>query len=163
MAVSAAPHPPDAGNPYRFLVAIIAVLAVVLVTLPWIFGPRVDILPSPYPGNPFALTLSIANQNLTPFTDIDYMCAGERVESAGVALAHDPKAVREGRRLRLAGRAAMVAHCDMAYFIAQPLKGAGYKLTIQYRIFPWRSVRMSEFHFGATLDGTGHVTGWFQK
>jgi len=160
---SPAPSSAVTRSPYKTLVILIVVLAAVLVALPWIFGPRIELLPSPYPGNPLALTLSIANQNLTPFTDIDYVCTAENVEAASGAFDHDPKAVHAGRRLRLAGRAAMAAKCDMAYFITVPLKGAGYKFTMQYRIFPWRSVRAAEYHFGARLDDAGHVTGWFQK
>ena len=109
--------PGETTNPYRVLLLLIALLAGFLVGFPLIFGPRVEILPSPYPGNPFSLSLGIANQNVTPFSDIAYSCAAEHVEPASGSLAHDPKAVREGLRKRLAGRAEMVARCDTAYFI----------------------------------------------
>jgi hypothetical protein len=149
--------------PYTVLLLLIAFLAGVLLILPWIFGPRVEILPSPYPGNPFSLSLSIANQNLTPFTGIEYSCAAENVEPAGEPLAHDPKAVHEGRRLRLPGREAMAARCDMAYLITAPLKSAQYKLTLHYSVFPWRKIRTSEHYFLAQLDNSGQVTGWSPK
>jgi hypothetical protein len=145
------------------LVLLILLLAAVLATFPLIFGPRVEILPSPYPGNPFSLSLSIADQNLTPFTDLDYSCSTEHVEPASGSLEHDPKAVREGLRKRLPGREAMVALCDTAYFITTPLKSAEYKLMVRYRAFPWPQLRTREYYFRATVDSTGHVTGWTAK
>lgn len=155
------PRPSLRGQaPYKVLLLVIAVLVAALLSFPWIFGPRVEIQPSPYPGNPFSLSLSIANQNLTPFTDLEYTCTSENIEPAGEPLAHDPQAVHRGRRLRLPARTAMAAICDTAYFITAPLKSARYRLTLHYRAFPWRQIRTSEHYFRAQLDGNGHVTGW---
>jgi hypothetical protein len=150
-------------SPYPMLLVLIALLAGTLLILPRVYGPRVDILPSPYPGNPFSLSLSIANQNLTPFTDVQYSCGGEHIEPAGEPLAHDPRVVNQGRRLRLAGRTAMVARCDTAFMIAAPLKSAEYKLTIRYRAFPWPQTFTRQRDFAAQLDGSGQVTGWVAK
>ena len=148
---------------YRALMMLAAFFVALTVIFPLAFGPGVD-LPYPIlPGNPTALTVQISNQNLTPLTNIEYTCALDQLDLTSGVHVSDATMVIRGHIMKLDGRKAINAECQTVYPVNAPIKDAAYKLTLNYRVYPWSKDYTKEYRLAAVVDAEGHVTKWVRK
>lgn len=141
--------------------AVVAVLAAVVVfVFPAIFKPAVE-PPADAPfGSAFSVGVQISNQNATPLTDVVYTCALANLTLADGSKVENAKVLTRGSIRRIRGRQGVPARCEMAYIVNAPLQAAEYRLTLQYRAYPWPQLRTAEYRIAAKLNAKGEVTGW---
>ncbi len=148
---------------YRALTMLATFFVVVLLIFPVLFAPAVD-LPYPLlPANPTSLTVKISNENLTPLTNFEYTCELGALDLKNGVHVTDATVVNKGHIVKFQGRKAITARCETAYLVNAPIKDADYKLTLNYRVYPWNKEYTKEYRLAAVVDGSGHVTKWVRK
>ena len=146
--------------PFRLLLGIAVFFVAVVFVFPGLFNPAVE-APAEVPfGSPFSVGVQISNQNVTPLTDVAYTCEVSNLTLADGSAAGNVKVVTRGSIRKIRGRQGVPGRCEMAYIQTGPLKAAEYRLTLEYRAYPWRRLRTAVYHIAAKLDGQGQVTGW---
>ncbi len=132
----------------------------VVLILPIVTKPRVEPPTQLYLGSPFQMEVRIANQNLTPLTDVEYSCEVSKLTRANGTPVDDAQVLVRGTIRRIQGRQAIPAKCETAYVLNAPVKEAEYNLTLTYRMYPWPQHRTSVYHIAAEFEPNGRVTGW---
>ena len=136
------------------------VTAIVEFGFPLIFGVQVDV-PAALPfASASAMTFRISNQGLTPLTDVEYSCEVATLIRANGSAITDANVLNRGSIRKLAARRAAAGRCQTGYLIAAPLKTVEYRVTVNYRAYPWNRRRTSVFRIAAQFNGKGEVTGW---
>jgi hypothetical protein len=145
------------------LLVIGAVFVAVVFILPIVSGPRVEPPSDLQFGNPSAVAVQVTNQNVTPLTDFKYDCEMSNLTLANGSELTDAKVLVQGNVRKIGGRRATLVRCEAAYFVAAPLKAITYKLTIEYRSYPWRQRRSRAYQIAAQINGDGQIIGWKLK
>jgi len=115
------------------------------------------------PRDPFLLTVTIQNETLLPFRQIEFTCDPTAVELAAGPPLGDYKAVGRGFARVLRARQSMQAQCSVGYPITAPLKRAEYRLSLQYSSFPWMATRTMVQDFAAQLNANGQIEKWVAR
>ncbi|HLH43532.1 MAG TPA: hypothetical protein VKV74_11125 [Bryobacteraceae bacterium] len=134
--------------------------AAVLVVFPIFFGPGVEPPADLQFGNPSAVEIQVSNQNVTPLTDVDYTCELSKLILANGSGITDANVLIRGVIRKIPGRRATTVRCEAAYLVTAPVQAVEYKLTIQYRAYPWRLRRGGMYRIAAQVNGSGQITGW---
>jgi hypothetical protein len=142
------------------LLGVALLFATVVLVFPIIFQPRVEPPTGLQFGNPSSVAVQISNQNVTPFTDVEYSCVISNLTMANGSAVTNAKVLVRSAIRKIEGRQAIRARCETAYIVTAPLKAAEYRLTLTYRAYPWPQQRTSVYLIAAQLDGNGQVTGW---
>ena len=147
-------------GPLEIVLTLAVVCAIVLLVFPLISALRVDVPGEISFGSASALTLTIANPNLTPLTNVEYTCEVSKLALADGSAVTNADALNRGDVRKIAGRRAVAGRCQTAYLVTSPLKTAEYKLTVTYHAYPWPQQRTDVYRISAQFDGKGNVTGW---
>jgi hypothetical protein len=150
-------------GPYRILLTMALLFVAVVFVFPVVFGPGVEPPTDLQFGNPSAVAVQISNQNLTPFMDVDYTCELAKLILADGSAATDAKVLIRGVIRKMEGRRAAIVRCEAAYIVTAPVQAVEYKLTIQYRPYPWRLRRCGVYKNVALINGNGQITGWKRR
>jgi hypothetical protein len=97
---------------------------------------------------------------VTPLTDVVYTCEISNLALADGSIVSNAKVLTHGSIRKIQGRQGVPAHCESGYLPSAPLKAAEYRLTLEYRAYPWPQLRTAIYRIAAKLDGKGQVTGW---
>src|SRR5215469_3625039 len=164
---SASPERPEKRSrfrgPYRILLAMAVLFATVVFVFPIAFRPGVEPPADLQFGNPSAVAVQISNQNLTPFTDVDYTCELAKLILADGSAATNAQVLIRGVIRKMEGRRAAIVRCEAAYIVTAPVHAVEYRLTIEYRPYPWRLRRSGVYQIVAQINGNGQITGWKLK
>jgi len=144
----------------RLLLIVAVVAGVVILVFPIIFTPRIDVPKGLQYASASSLELRISNQNLTPLTDVGYICEVSKLTLADGSAVENAKVVVRANIRRLRGRQATAGRCEASAIVSGPVKTAEYKLTMTYRSFPWPQLRTSVYRIDAQVNAKGEVTGW---
>lgn len=145
---------------YRLLFIVAVLILVMVFVFPIIFKPVVEAPTKVQFGSPSSVQISISNHNLTPLTDIEYSCELSMLMLSNGTEVKDANVLIRGIIRKIPGRRATAARCETAYIVTGAIKKAEYKLTLTYRMYPWRQHRTSVFLITAQIDGQGRVAGW---
>ncbi len=151
---------PGLRGPYRLLVIVAIVFAIVILGFPLVFGARVEPPTNLRLGSPFSMEVRITNPDVTPLTDVEYSCEVSKLTLASGAEVSGARILIRGTARKISGRSAIAAPCETAYIVNAPVKTAEYKLTLTYRTFPWPQRRTRVYHIAAQIEPNGRVTGW---
>jgi len=154
------PSRPLFRGPLRLLLIMAIVFAIFVFLSPIVFEPRVEPPTKMELGSPSSMQVHIANQNVTPLTDIEYSCEVSKLTLASGTEVTDAKVLVRGTIRRLPGRQAIAEPCETAYVLNTPVGSAEYKVTLTYRMYPWRQFRTSVYRIAAQIAPNGRVTGW---
>jgi hypothetical protein len=161
---SQSPKPPAPRSRLRGAYRLLLVLAVlglaVFFIFPLVFKPGVEPPTDLQFGNPSSVVIQVSNQNLTPLTDLEYTCELSDMTPANGSAITDAKVLVRGAVRRMQGRSAIAVRCEAAYLVTAPLKAAEYKLTLNYRMYPWPQRRSSVYRIAAQINANGQITGW---
>jgi hypothetical protein len=147
----------------RPLIVLATVAITVLIVFPLTFGLNVEAPTERFPGNPFVLEVRISNENVTPFTNVEFSCQAADIALASGAQVNDAKVLNQAKIRRFPARRAVRERCETAYLIDAPLKSLEFQVVLKYRVYPWPVDRTVEHRFAAKIDSSGHVTGWTRK
>lgn len=145
---------------YRLLFLVAVLGLTVAFLFPLIFKPAVEAPSKVQFGSPSSVSISIANENMTPVTDVEYSCEVSKLQLSDGTEVRNANVLIRGIIRRIQGRNATTARCETAYILNAPVKQAEYKLTLTYRMYPWRQRRTSIYHITAQIDDKGRVQGW---
>lgn len=148
------------GGPYRLVFSLSILVGMVVIVFPILFRPGVEPVNDLQYGSPFAVTVQISNQSLTPLMDVEYSCEVSRLTLANGTEVRDAKVVARGAVRRMTARRMLTAHCETAYIVNAPVRVVEYKLTLSYRSFPWPQRRTGVYYIGTEVSGKGQITGW---
>lgn len=156
--------PPPAGARLRarlsLLLSIAAAFLVVVFVFPVAFPLHIDVPEHVQFGSASSLMFEIANQNLTPVTNVEYGCEVAQLTLANGSAVTNANTLSRGYIPKIGGRHGVPGRCQTGYFVAAPLRAAEYRLTITYRPYPWPRRRTQVVRISAVLDGKGELTGW---
>jgi hypothetical protein len=148
---------------YRLLLTVAVFMAAVGLVFPLVFKPSVEPPDNLTTGNPLSIHVLVANQNMTPITDVEYTCEVSKLtQPDGTAIAGANTLVRS-TILKIPGREALREPCETTYVAGGPIQAAEYKVTISYRMYPWPTNRTAVYYVVAHVAGSGRVTGWTVK
>lgn len=145
---------------YRLLFIVAVLGLTVALIFPLIFKPVVAAPSKVQFGSPSSVYVSIANQNVTPVTDVEYSCEVSKLQLSNGTDVKNANVLIRGIIRKIPGRHATAARCETAYILNDPVKDAEYKLTLTYRMYPWRQHRTSMYQIIAQIDDKGRVEGW---
>jgi len=145
---------------YRLLLGMAALLVALVFIFPIVFRPAVEPPAEVQFGSPSSVGVQISNQNVTPLTDVAYACEVSNLTLADGSKVGNVKVLTRGSIRKIRGRQGVPARCEMAYIQSAPLKAAEYRLTLEYRAYPWPQLRTAVYRIAAKLNGEGQVTGW---
>ena len=134
--------------------------AVVIFALPLVFMPRIRVPTGLQYATPSSMEFRIENQNFTPLTDVDYVCQISKLTVANGSTLEGATAVIRGRIRKIPGRRSVLGRCETGSIVAAPIKSAEYKLTVNYKAYPWPQQRTVVHQIDAEVSGKGEVTGW---
>ena len=134
----------------------------VVLIFPLVFEPVVQLRAESPSGNPFSIQLLVANQNMTPVTDVEYTCEVSTLTKPGGAEVTGAGVLIRGTIRTIPGRRAIAEPCETA-FVEGPVQTAEFKVTISYRMYPLPKHRTSVHYVAAQVDRNGRVTGWRVK
>jgi hypothetical protein len=137
-----------------------ALFATVVFGFPIAFRPGVEPPTDLQFGNPSAVAVQISNRNLTPFTDVDYNCELAKMILADGSAPTNAKVLIRGVIRKMEGRRAALVRCEAAYIVTAPVQAVEYRLTIEYRPYPWPLRRRGMYQIVAQINGSGQITGW---
>jgi hypothetical protein len=158
---SAEPGPlPPKQLSRRKLLSSVAILVVGLTVGMLVSRPSIATPAFADPRDPFSLTVTIHNETLLPFRQIEYTCDATTVELVSGSPPSDYRAVGRGFARILRARQAIRAECGVSYPIAAPLKKAEYRLSMLYSSFPWLTKRTLVQDFSAQLNANGQIEKW---
>ncbi|GEM_PF-3200370 len=142
------------------LLTLAFVFLIVAFLFPLVFGLQIEV-PSRVPfGSASSMAFEIANQNLTPVTNVEYTCEIAKLVTASGAPIHEPRVLSRGNFRKIAGRRGVTGRCQTGYLITAPLRTAEYQLTVTYRVYPWPQPFTRTARLSAEINGTGEVIGW---
>jgi len=127
---------------------------------PLVFQPGIELPSNLQLGSPFSMQVRVANQNVTPLTDVEYSCEVSTLTLASGAEVTDARVLIRGTIRKIGGRQAVAEPCETAYVPNAPVKTAEYKLTLTYRMYPWPQRRTAIYHIAAEIESNGRVSGW---
>lgn len=142
------------------LLALAAVFLIVAFGFPLLFPLRIAVPSSLQFSSASSMTFEIANENLTPLTDIEYTCEISKLELSAGSPVKDANVVTRGSIRKIGGHHGAAGRCQTGYFVAAPLKTAEYRVTVTYRPYPWPRRRTRVVRISAQLNGQGELTGW---
>jgi hypothetical protein len=145
---------------YRVLGVLAVFAAIVVFIFPLIFRPGVEPPTELAFASPFSMALLISNQNITPLTDVEYSCEVSNLTLANGSEVKDAKVLVRGSIRKIPGRRAIPGRCETAYIVGAPLKAVEYRLTLNYKTYPWPQRRTAVYRIAAQISGAGQVTGW---
>ena len=148
------------SGPYRILLTIAALFAAVIFVFPIVFKPGVEPPTDLQFGNPSAVEIQVSNQNVTPLTDVDYTCELSKMVLANGSAITNANVLIRGVIRKIPGRRATTVRCQAAYIVTAGVQAVEYKLTIQYRPYPWPMRRAGVYQIVAQVNGNGQITGW---
>lgn len=158
------PLAPRAASRLRarlYLALTLAVVFLIVVFLfPLIFELRIDVPSQVQFGNASSVMFEIANQNLTPLTNVEYTCEISTLITANGPPVSAPPVLSRGRFPKIASRQGVRGQCQAGYLITASVKTVEYRLTVTYRASPWPQQRTRVARISAQINGKGEVTGW---
>lgn len=156
--------PPARGSrfrgPIRLIVVLIVLAAMMILVVPLVSSPRVDVPSDLEFGNASSVQFQISNQNLTPLLDVEYTCQIAKLNLANGSAVPNEKVLIRGSIRKIGGRSAAAARCQSAYLVTSPLQAAEYKMTLTYHAYPWHRQRSSVYQIVAKVNAKGDVVGW---
>ncbi len=156
-----APRPASRLRARLSLALTVAIVFLIVVFLfPVIFELRIDVPSQVQFGSPSSVMFEIANQNLTPLTNVEYTCEISTLITANGPAANAPSVLSRGRFPRIASRQGVRGQCQTGYLVSAPVKTVEYRLTVTYRASPWPQLRTRVARISAQVNGKGEVTGW---
>ena len=147
-------------GPYGILLTVAALFAAVVFVFPIVFRPGVEPPTDLQFGNPSAVEIQVSNQNVTPLTDVDYTCELSKMVLANGSALTNANVLIRGVIRKIPGRRATTVRCEAAYIVTAGVQAVEYKLTIQYRPYPWPMRRSGVYQIVAQINGNGEITGW---
>ena len=149
------------------ILIFVLTLALGVIGTPLIFGLSVqDPLPV-FAGEPFSIPFEITNQNVLPYSDIDYSCdIDEAVLVRGQHLRRIRATPADSFRPVLYGFHSMTARCENQYIFPPDEKfvRADISLTIGYRPMLWPIRRTMAKTYTAIINPrSGHIERWVPK
>ena len=162
--VSASAEVPRETSRFRarltLLLTIGVLFLIVVFIFPLIFQLRIDVPANVQFGSASSMMFEIANQNLTPLTNVEYSCEVSNLILLNGSTVKDANVLSRGSFRKIGARRGAAGRCQTAYLLTAPLKAMEYKLTITYRTYPWPQERTRAARITAQLNGKGEVTGW---
>lgn len=141
-------------------ITLAIVFLIVVFLFPVIFELRIDVPSQVQFGSPSSVMFEIANQNLTPLTNVEYTCEVSTLITANAGPVRATPVLSRGRFPRIASRQGVRGQCQTGYLVTAPVKTVEYRLTVTYRASPWPQLRTRIARIAAQLNGKGEVTGW---
>lgn len=158
------PVAPRAGSRLRARLSLGISLAVafliVVFLFPLIFELRIDVPSQVQFGSPSLVMFEIANQNLTPLTNVEYTCEISTLITSNATPLSATPVLSRGRFPKIASRQGVRGQCQMGYLVTAPVKKVEYRLIVTYRASPWPQLRTRIARISAQINGKGEVTGW---
>lgn len=133
---------------------------IVVFVFPLIFRPGIEPPKDVRFASPFSVPIQISNQNMTPLTDVEYVCEISRLTLAGGSEVANAKVLIRGKIRNLPGRRGVMGRCETASIASGPLAAAEYKLTLSYRTYPWPQRRTTVYRITAQIGSDGQVKSW---
>jgi hypothetical protein len=146
-------------GPIRILVVLSALFATMVFIFPLIFRPGIEAPADPRFASPFSVPVRIANRNITPLTDVEYVCEISKLTLAHSSAIDRAKVLTRGTFRNLPGHRAAMGRCETAYVGGGPLEAAEYTLTLTYKTYPWPQRRSAVYRVVAQISD-GQVKSW---
>lgn len=145
--------------PLSLLLTLAVVFLIVVFGFPIVFQLQIEVPSHVQFASASSVMFEIANQNLTPLTNVEYTCELSRLITPKGA-PPQPKVVSRGRFPKVGARRGVTGRCQTGYLVPPPVKTVEYQLTITYRAYPWPQQRTRVARISAQISGKGEVTGW---